>query len=70
MIRFILNSPQGYASSYDTVVLEVEKKEESPIGTVKDMNQNDSFLDPKGPSAISITHLLKLVKHRFKNYSL
>ena len=40
------NSPQDYASSYGTVVLKLEEIEESPTGSAKDMNPNDSFLSP------------------------
>ena len=66
--EYFENSPQGYASSYDTVVLEVEEIEKSPIGSVKDANQNDSFLDPNGLSTISIADLLNLVKGDAEKY--
>ena len=51
--EYFENSPQGYASSYDTVVLEVEEIEKSPLGSVKDIDQNDLFLDPNGLSDAS-----------------
>ena len=66
--EYFENSTQGYASSYDTVVLEVEEIEESPLGSVKDTNQKDSFLNPNGLSNISIADLLKLVKGKAKKY--
>ncbi len=66
--EYFENSPQGYASSYDTVVLEVEKIQESPLGSVKDTNQKDSFLNPNELSTISIADLLKLVKGKAKKY--
>ena len=62
------DSPQDYASSYDTVVLEVDEIEESPIGSVKDMDLDDPFLDPKELSTISIANLLDLVKGDAKKY--
>ena len=40
----------------------MEEIAESPSGSVKDMNQKDSFLDPKELSDISIADLLNLVK--------
>lgn len=43
-------------------MLEVEEIEKSSEGSVKDMNQNDTFLDPTELSQISIADLLKLVK--------
>ncbi len=55
------NSPKDYAALYDTVVLEIEEIEEGPSGSVKDMNQNDSFLDPGRPSTTKIPDLLNLV---------
>jgi hypothetical protein len=56
------NSPQDYASSYDTVVLKLEEIEESPTGSAKDMNTDDSFLGPEELSNISIANLLAKVK--------
>ncbi len=66
--EYFENSPQGYAASYDTVVLEVEEIAENPPGSVKDMNQIDSFLDPEGLSEISIADLLSLVKGDAEKY--
>ena len=51
-----------YVNGYDTVVLEVKEIEKSSNGSVKDTNQNDSFLDPKELYDISIADLLDLVK--------
>ena len=62
------NSPQGYASSYDTVVLEVEEIEKSSVGSVEDIDQNDLFLDPSELSTISIADLLNLVKGKSEEY--
>jgi hypothetical protein len=62
------NSPQGYAASYDTVVLEVEEIEKSPSGSAKDMNQGDSFLSPERLSKITIADLLKLVNDKYQKY--
>ena len=62
------NNPQGYAASYDTVVLEVEEIEKSPSGSAKDMNQNDPFLSPDELSTIKIADLLNLVKGDAEKY--
>jgi hypothetical protein len=66
--EYFESSPHGYASSYDTVVLEVEEIEKSPTGSVKDMDQIDPFLDPDGLSDISIADLLNLVKGGAEKY--
>ena len=62
------SNPQGYASSYDTVVLEVEEIEKSPSGSAKDMNQDDSFLSPDELSTIKVADLLALVKGESEKY--
>ena len=49
-------------------MLEVEEIAENPPGSVKDMNQIDSFLDPEGLSKISIADLLSLVKGDAEKY--
>ena len=59
---------QDYAASYDTVVLEVEEIEESSIGSVKDIDKNNLFLDPNELSEISIADLLNLVNGSAKKY--
>lgn len=51
-----------YASSYDTVILEVQEIEESSNGSATDIGQNDLFRGPSELSIISLTDLLKLVK--------
>jgi hypothetical protein len=56
------NSPQDYASSYGTVVLKLEKIEESPVGSAKGIDLEDQSLDPKELSNISIANLLAKVK--------
>ena len=66
--NYFKNKPQDYASSYDTVVLEVEEIEKSPAGSVKDMDLNDPFLNPEELSEISIADLLALVKGDAKKY--
>lgn len=66
--EYFNNAPQDYASSYDTVILEVEAIEKSPTGSVKDMNLEDSFLNPIELSEISIPELLALVKGESKKY--
>ena len=66
--EYFENLPQGYASTYDTVVLAVEEIEKAPSGSVKDMNQQDSFLDPEELSVISIADLLNLVKGKAQEY--
>lgn len=60
--------PEGYAASYDTVVLEVEEIEKSSSGSAKDMNQNNSFLSPDELSAIKVADLLDLVKGDSEKY--
>lgn len=60
--KYFESLPEGYAASYDTVVLEVEEIEESPTSSAKKRNQEDSFVDPEGLSEISIADLLSLVK--------
>ena len=60
--------PEGYAASYDTVVLEVEEIEKSPSGSAKDMNQEDSFLSPEELSTITVADLLDLVKGYSEKY--
>ncbi len=60
--------PEGYAASYDTVVLEVEEIEKSPTGSAKDMNQDDSFLSPDGLSTIKVADLINLVKGDAEKY--
>lgn len=62
------NNPQNYTDSYDTVVLEVEEIEKSSLGSVKDIDQKDLFLDPKELYNISITDLLDLVKGDNRKY--
>lgn len=62
------NFPKDYATLYDTAVLEIEEIEEDPSGSVKDMNQNDSFLDPGRPSTTKIPDLLNLVKGDAEKY--
>ena len=61
-------NPQDYAASYDTVVLEVEEIEESSIGSVKDIDENNLFLDPNELSEVSIADLLNLVNGSAKKY--
>lgn len=60
--------PQDYASSYDTVVLEVEEIERSPLGSVKETNQNDSVLNPNGLLIIKVADLLNLVNSSVQKY--
>lgn len=62
------NNPHGYASSYDTVVLEVQDIEKSPSGSAKDVNQNDSFLSPDELSTIMVADLLDLVNGEYEKY--
>lgn len=57
--------PQGYAASYDTVVLEVEEIEKSPSGSARDMNQDDSFLSPDELCTIKVADLVGLVKSEY-----
>ena len=59
---------QDYASSYDTVMLEVDEIEESPVGSAKDFDLNDPSLDPKKLSDISIADLLAKVKGKAEEY--
>ena len=66
--NYFENSPQGFASTYDTVVLEVEEITESSFGSVEDVIQNEPFLDPKELSTISIADLLALVKGDAEKY--
>jgi hypothetical protein len=49
-------------------VLTVEKIEESPAGSAKDMNTNDPFLGPEELSSISIADLLAKVKGKAEDY--
>ena len=60
--------PQGYAASYDTVVLEVEEIEKSPSGSAKDMDRIDPFLSPEELSTIKVADLINLVKGDAKKY--
>ncbi len=62
------NLPKEYATSYDTVVLEVQEIEKSPLGSAKNMNQGDSFLGPNRLSTISVADLLELVKGDAQKY--
>ncbi len=60
--------PEGYASSYDTVVLEVEKIEESPIGSAIRTSKDNLPHSPTELSTISISDLLNLVKKDYQKY--
>ncbi len=66
--EYFENSPQGYAASYDTVVLEVEEIEENPAGSVKDVAQKEPFLDPDGFLTYKVADLLDLVKGDSEKY--
>ena len=66
--KYFENSPQDYAASYDTVVLQVDEIQESSSGSAKDMNQEDSFLGPDELSTISVADLLNLVKGDAEKY--
>lgn len=66
--KYFDNSPQGYAASYDTVVLEVQEMEKSPFASVKDMNQNDPFLDTNELSTIKVSDFLNFVKGKAEKY--
>ncbi len=59
---------QDFASSYDTVVLEIDEIEESPTGSAMRPNQSDSSHSPDELSTISIHDLLDLVKGDAKKY--
>lgn len=65
--EYFNNAPKDYASSYDTVVLEVEEIEKSPTGSVKNVNEF-TRLNPTELSDISIADLLALVKGESKKY--
>lgn len=65
--EYFNNAPKDYASSYDTVVLEVEEIEKSPTGSVKNVNEF-TRLNPTELSDISIAELLSLVKGESKKY--
>lgn len=66
--EYFENSPQGYAASYDTVVLAVEEIEENPSGSVKDLTQKEPFLDPDGFLTYKVADLLDLVKGDAEKY--
>ena len=55
-------SPQEYDALYDSKFLEVAEIEESPLGSVKDVKQDASFLDPNGLPVISIAEFFDFVK--------
>ena len=66
--EYFENSPQGYAASYDTVVLAVEEIEESPAGSGKDMAQKEPFLTPDGLLTYKVADLIELVKGDSEKY--
>ncbi len=60
--------PENFASSYDTVVLEVEEIEKSPIGSAMHTNRNGSAHSPTELSTIKVADLLGLVKGNAAKY--
>ena len=61
-------NPSEYASTYDTVVLEVEEIKEDTSGSAKDMDREDPFLSPNMSSDIKVADLLDLVKGDAEKY--
>lgn len=66
--EYFVSNPGDYASSYDTVVLEVEEIEESPSGSVRDTMEHGVDPDPKELSTINVADLLGLVKGKYEKY--
>ena len=66
--EYFAGNPTDYAAAYDSVVLTVEEMEESPAGSAKDVNTDDSFLGPEELSDISIADLLAKVKGKAEEY--
>ncbi len=60
--------PDVYAGSYDTVVLEVQEIEESPIGSAMHPNQKESPHSPTELSAINVADLRNPVKGEPEKY--
>lgn len=61
-------NPSEYASTYDTVVLEVEEIKEDTSGSVRDIAESDSAPGPNMSSNIKVADLLDLVKGNAKKY--
>ena len=62
------SNPGDYASSYDTVVLEVEEIEESSPGSVRDTMEHGIAPDPDELSTINVADLLGLVNGEYEKY--
>ena len=62
------SNPGDYASSYDTVVLEVEEIEESSPGSVRDTMEHGIAPDPEELSTINVADLLGLVNGEYEKY--
>ena len=65
--KYFVENPQDYAASYETVVLEADKIEESSFGSVKDIDEEHLFLDPNKLAEMSIADLVRLVNEKFQN---
>lgn len=59
---------QDYVEAYDTVVLEVEEIERSPLGSAMHTNQNESAHSPNELPAIKVADLLNLVNSSAQKY--
>ena len=62
------SNPGTYASSYDTVVLEVEEIEESPSGSARDTEKHGIAPGPEELSTVTVAELLGLVKGEAEKY--
>ena len=62
------SNPGNYASSYDTVVLEVEEIEESSSGSARDTVKHDIAPGPDELSTITVAEMLDLVKGEAEKY--
>ncbi len=66
--NYFADKTQNYASTYDTVVLEVQEIDESPTGSARGKDISVSSQGPEGLSTIKIADLLNLVKGDAEKY--
>lgn len=62
------SNPGDYASTYDTVVLEVEEIEESSAGSARDTAKHGIAPGPEELSTVTVAELLGLVKGEAEKY--
>lgn len=63
------NNPEDFASTYDTVVLEVEEIKEDTSGSAGDITSSDIAPGPNMSSTIKVADLLDLVKGKAEKYA-